>query len=73
MCVFIVYWNILGGSARQVPSPCPPSSLLSPRLPPLAGLTVVESLMMAVAAIVPHYLMTIAGGAGIMGMFMLVW
>lgn len=29
--------------------------------------------MMAVAAIVPHYLMTIAGGAGIMGMFMLVW
>ena len=28
--------------------------------------------MMANAAVVPHYLMTIAGGAGILGMFMLV-
>lgn len=36
------------------------------------SLTVVESLMMAIAAIVPHYLMGIAAGAGIMGMFMLV-
>ncbi|GLC35641.1 hypothetical protein PLESTB_000000400 [Pleodorina starrii] len=36
------------------------------------SLTVVESLMMAIAAVVPHYLMGIAGGAGIMGMFMLV-
>jgi hypothetical protein len=37
-----------------------------------ASLLVVESLMMAIAAIVPHYLMGIAAGAGIMGMFMLV-
>jgi len=36
------------------------------------SLTVVESLMMAIAAIVPHYLMGIAGGAGLLGMFMLV-
>jgi len=36
------------------------------------SLTVVESLMMAIAAIVPHYLMGIAGGAGMLGMFMLV-
>lgn len=36
------------------------------------ALTVVESLMMMIAAIVPHYLMGIAGGAGIMGMYMLV-
>lgn len=36
------------------------------------SLTVVESLMMAIAAVVPHYLMGIAGGAGILGMFMLV-
>uniref|UniRef100_A0A7S0RIE9 ABC-2 type transporter transmembrane domain-containing protein n=1 Tax=Chlamydomonas leiostraca TaxID=1034604 RepID=A0A7S0RIE9_9CHLO len=33
---------------------------------------VVESLMMAIAAVVPHYLMGIAAGAGIMGMYMLV-
>ncbi|KAG1652464.1 hypothetical protein FOA52_009206 [Chlamydomonas sp. UWO 241] len=37
-----------------------------------ASLTVVESIMMMIAAIVPHYLMGIAGGAGILGMFMLV-
>ncbi|KAG2450898.1 hypothetical protein HYH02_004730 [Chlamydomonas schloesseri] len=36
------------------------------------SLTVVESLMMAIAAVVPHYLMGIAGGAGILGMYMLV-
>lgn len=36
------------------------------------SLTCVESLMMAIAAIVPHYLLGIAGGAGIMGMYMLV-
>lgn len=36
------------------------------------SLTVVESLMMMIAAVVPHYLMGIAGGAGIMGMYMLV-
>jgi hypothetical protein len=36
------------------------------------ALTTVEGLMMAIAAIVPHYLMGIAGGAGLMGMFMLV-
>ncbi|EFJ40488.1 hypothetical protein VOLCADRAFT_99753 [Volvox carteri f. nagariensis] len=36
------------------------------------SLTVVESLMMSIAAVVPHYLMGIAGGAGILGMFMLV-
>ncbi|GFR44953.1 hypothetical protein Agub_g6261 [Astrephomene gubernaculifera] len=36
------------------------------------SLTVVESMMMAIAAVVPHYLMGIAGGAGILGMFMLV-
>ncbi len=28
------------------------------------ALTVVESLMMAIAAVVPHYLMGIAGGCG---------
>jgi len=37
-----------------------------------SSLTVVESLMIAIAAIVPHYLMGIAGGAGILGMYMLV-
>lgn len=31
------------------------------------ALTVVESLMMMISAVVPHYLMGIAGGAGIMG------
>ncbi|MEW5317655.1 MAG: hypothetical protein WDW38_008937 [Sanguina aurantia] len=36
------------------------------------ALMTVESLMMAIAAVVPHYLMGIAGGAGIMGMYMLV-
>jgi hypothetical protein len=36
------------------------------------ALTTVEGLMMAIAAIVPHYLMGIAGGAGLMGMYMLV-
>ncbi|GAX82112.1 hypothetical protein CEUSTIGMA_g9540.t1 [Chlamydomonas eustigma] len=36
------------------------------------SLTVVESMMMAMAAIVPHYLMGIAGGAGVLGMYMLV-
>lgn len=36
------------------------------------ALMTVESLMMAIAAIVPHYLMGLAGGAGILGMFMLV-
>lgn len=36
------------------------------------SLTVVESLMMAIAPLVPHYLMGIAGGAGIMGLFMMV-
>ena len=36
------------------------------------SLTVVESLMMAIAPLVPHYLMGIAGGAGVMGMFMIV-
>ena len=36
------------------------------------SLMVVESLMMAIAAIVPHFLMGIAAGAGILGMFMLV-
>lgn len=36
------------------------------------ALLVVESLMMAIAAVVPHYLMGIAGGAGMLGMFMLV-
>ncbi|GAB4819573.1 hypothetical protein N2152v2_006619 [Parachlorella kessleri] len=37
-----------------------------------AALTVVESLMMAIAPVVPHYLMGIAAGAGILGFFMLV-
>lgn len=32
------------------------------------SLMVVESMMMAIAALVPHYLMGIAAGAGIMGM-----
>lgn len=32
------------------------------------ALTATESLMTAIAAIVPHYLMGIAGGAGILGM-----
>ncbi|MEW5317656.1 MAG: hypothetical protein WDW38_008938 [Sanguina aurantia] len=36
------------------------------------ALMTVESLMMAIAAVVPHYLMGIAGGTGIMGMYMLV-
>ncbi|KAG2444072.1 hypothetical protein HYH02_009015 [Chlamydomonas schloesseri] len=36
------------------------------------ALMCVESLMVAIAAIVPHYLMGIAGGAGILGMYMLV-
>ncbi|KAG2485433.1 hypothetical protein HYH03_015813 [Edaphochlamys debaryana] len=36
------------------------------------SLTVVESMMMAIAAVVPHYLMGIAAGAGMLGMYMLV-
>lgn len=36
------------------------------------SLVVVESLMMAIAPLVPHYLMGIAAGAGIMGLFMIV-
>ncbi|KAH7434945.1 hypothetical protein KP509_06G041600 [Ceratopteris richardii] len=36
------------------------------------SVTVVESLMMAVASVVPNYLMGIISGAGIMGVFMLV-
>ena len=36
------------------------------------ALTVVESLIMAIAPLVPHYLMVIAAGAGIMGFFMIV-
>ena len=36
------------------------------------SLVVVESLMMAIAPLVPHYLMGIAVGAGIMGLFMIV-
>jgi len=36
------------------------------------SLFVVESLMMAIAAVVPHFLMGIAAGAGVMGMFMIV-
>jgi ABC-type multidrug transport system permease subunit len=37
-----------------------------------ASLVVVESLMMAIAPLVPHYLMGIAAGAGIMGLYMIV-
>ena len=36
------------------------------------SLMVTEGLMLCIAVIVPHYLMGIAGGAGIMGLFMLV-
>lgn len=36
------------------------------------SLTVVESLMMAIAPLVPHYLMGIAAGAGMMGLMMIV-
>ena len=36
------------------------------------ALLTVESLMMMIAAIVPHFLMGIAAGAGVMGMFMIV-
>lgn len=32
----------------------------------------VESLMMAIAPVVPHYLMGIAAGAGLLGLFMIV-
>jgi hypothetical protein len=66
---------------------CPPAPTPPPLpLPPLSAgdrfvyfflnlfmaLATVEGLMMAIAAIVPHYLMGIAGGAGLMGMYMLV-
>jgi len=37
-----------------------------------ASLTVVESLMMAIAPIVPNFLMGIAAGAGLLGVFMIV-
>ena len=37
-----------------------------------ASLTVVESLMMAIAPIVPNFLMGIAAGAGLLGMYMVV-
>ena len=37
-----------------------------------ASLTVVESLMMAIAPIVPNFLMGIAAGAGILGIYMVV-
>lgn len=36
------------------------------------ALVTVESLMMAIAPLVPHYLMGIAAGAGVMGLFMIV-
>jgi ABC-type multidrug transport system permease subunit len=36
------------------------------------SLTVVESLMMAIAPLVPNYLMGIAAGAGVMGLYMIV-
>ena len=36
------------------------------------SLMVTEGLMLCIAVIVPHYLMGIAGGAGIMGLYMLV-
>lgn len=36
------------------------------------ALVVVESIMMAIAPMVPHYLMGIAAGAGILGMYMVV-
>lgn len=36
------------------------------------SLVVVESIMMAIAPLVPHYLMGIAAGAGLLGIFMLV-
>jgi len=37
-----------------------------------ASLTVVESLMMAIAPIVPNFLMGIAAGAGLLGVYMIV-
>ncbi|GMH41599.1 hypothetical protein BSKO_09509 [Bryopsis sp. KO-2023] len=36
------------------------------------SLSTVEGLMMAISSVVPHYLMGIAGGAGMMGLYMLV-
>lgn len=36
------------------------------------SLSTVEGLMMAISSVVPHYLMGIAGGAGVMGLYMLV-